>query len=182
MTGTATKVKNWVIDPAHSSAEFAVRHMMISTVRGRFNDLEGEIAFDPDDLGSSSVNAAIDTASIVTGDDKRDAHLRSGDFFQSDDYPKMTFESTKIEKAGDDRYSVTGNLTIRDVTHEVTLDVKFLGQILDAFGSQRVGFEARGQINREKFNLTWNQALEAGGVMVGANIDLILNIAAVASE
>lgn len=182
MTATETKVTNWTIDPAHSIAEFAVRHMMISTVRGHFSDVSGTITFDPNNPANSLVHAEINAASVDTGQDQRDDHLRSADFFEVEKYPKIVFDSTKFEKVGDDRYKIVGNLTIRDVTREVELDARFLGQILDAFGKQRIGVEATTTINREDFGLTWNQVLEAGGVMVSDTINITLNIAATADE
>lgn len=181
MTAT-TRTTTWEIDSVHSSAEFAIKHMMISTVRGRFNHVEGTIEFDPENPAASKVSAKIDASSIATGQEQRDAHLRSADFFEVERWPYMTFESTKVDVKDDSHSKVTGNLTIRDVTKEVTLDVEYLGKIVDTFGKERVGFEARGKINRKDFGLNWNQMIEAGGVMVGDNVDFTLNIAATAAE
>lgn len=182
MTATRTRTTTWEIDSVHSSAEFAIKHMMISTVRGRFNQVGGTIEFDPENPAGSAVHAKIDTSSITTGQDQRDDHLRSADFFEVERWPDMTFESTKVDVKDDRHSKVTGNLTIRDTTKEVTLDVEYLGQIVDTFGKTRVGFEARGEVDRKDFGLNWNQMIEAGGVMVGDKVKFTLNIAAVAAE
>lgn len=166
----------WNLDPAHSSADFTVRHMMVTNVRGSFGNLSGTINFDPDNLGASSVDATIDVATINTGVADRDNHLRSADFFEVEKYPNITFKSTDVEVTGDDSAKVTGDLTIRDVTNSVVLDVEFLGQGGSPFGDTRAGFEATTKINREAFGLTWNQALESGGVLVGKDIKVSLNI------
>ena len=166
----------WNLDPAHSSADFTVRHMMVTNVRGSFGNLSGTINFDPGNLGASSVDATIDVATINTGVADRDNHLRSADFFEVEKYPNITFKSTDVEVTGDDSAKVTGDLTIRDVTNSVVLDVEFLGQGGSPFGDTRAGFEATTKINREAFGLTWNQALESGGVLVGKDIKVSLNI------
>ncbi len=166
----------WNLDPAHSSADFTVRHMMVTNVRGSFGNLSGTINFDPDNLGASSVDATIDVATVNTGVADRDNHLRSADFFEVEKYPNITFKSTDVEVTGDDSAKVTGDLTIRDVTNSVVLDVEFLGQGGSPFGDTRAGFEATTKINREAFGLTWNQALESGGVLVGKDIKVSLNI------
>jgi polyisoprenoid-binding protein YceI len=169
----------WNLDPAHSTADFTVRHMMVTNVRGSFGAVHGTIEFDPDNPENASVEGKIEAASINTGTEDRDNHLRSGDFFDVENYPHITFSSTEVEPTGDNTAKVTGDLTIRDVTNPVTLDVTFLGQGDSPFGDTRAGFEATGKINRKDFDLTWNQALESGGVLVGDEVKISLDIQAV---
>lgn len=166
----------WNFDPTHSSANFTVRHMMVTNVRGSLGNLNGVINFDPENLGASSVDATIDVSTINTGVADRDNHLRSGDFFEVEKFPTMTFKSTSVDVTGDNSAKVTGDLTIRDITKPVVLDVEFMGQGGSPFGDTRAGFEATTKINREEFDLTWNQALEAGGVLVGNDIKVSLDI------
>lgn len=165
----------WTLDTAHSSADFTVRHMMVSNVRGQFGVVSGTIDFDPDNPSTASVDASIDVASINTGVEDRDNHLRSADFFEVEKYPSITFKSTKVEPTSDNSAKVTGDLSIRDVTKSIVLDVDFLGQGASPFGDTRAGFEATGKINREDFGLTWNQALETGGVLVGKDIKISID-------
>jgi polyisoprenoid-binding protein YceI len=169
----------WNIDNAHSAADFTVRHMMVTNVRGTFGELSAVINFDPANLAEASVEATINVASINTGVEDRDNHLRSADFFEVEKYPNITFKSTSSEITGENSAKVTGDLTIRDVTKSVTLDVEFLGQVASPYGDTRAGFEANVKINREDFGLTWNQALEAGGVLVGKDVKISLDIEAV---
>jgi polyisoprenoid-binding protein YceI len=166
---------SWRIDAAHSHVEFAVRHLMISTVKGRFGDVSGTVQVDPTDVARSVVDVSISVASIDTREAQRDAHLRSADFFDVDRFPTMRFRSTRI--SGDaDELKVTGDLTIRDVTREVTLAVTPEGQGRDPWGGERAGFSAKARINRNDFGLTWNQVLEAGGVVVGDEIKISLDL------
>jgi len=167
---------NWNIDTVHSGINFSVRHMVVSKVRGRFAKFSGELAIDDDDLTRSSVNVAIDASSIDTGNEQRDGHLRSADFFDVATFPELRFRSTRIDKRGDDRYAVVGQLTIRDVTREVSLDVEFGGRARDPWGNERVGFVASASVDRKEFGLRWNQALETGGVLVGDRIDIELEL------
>lgn len=165
----------WQLDPAHSAAEFSARHMMVTNVRGGFNDLSGTIVFDPENAAASSVEAVIQVASINTGAGDRDNHLRSPDFFDAEKYPTITFTSTNVEITSDETARVTGNLTIKDVTKPVMLDVTFLGKGDSPFGDVRAGFEASTKINREDWGLTWNQALESGGWLVGKEVKLSID-------
>lgn len=165
---TGTQV--WVVDPSHSSAEFSVRHMMVSHVRGRFKQMEGRILGALDHPEQSRVSIAIPVTSIDTGEPQRDAHLRSPDFFDAEHHPTITFESRSIERTGTDRFRVVGDLTMRGVTKEVSLDVTFEGQVRDPFGNQRAGFTAETRINRKDWGLHWNALLEAGGVVVGDEV------------
>lgn len=168
----------WNIDTAHSSADFAVKHMMFSTVRGSFADVIGTISFDPYSPGASSVEAQISTSSITTGVADRDNHLRSADFFDVEKFAFITFKSNSVVAANETRATVTGELTIRDVTRTVTLEVEFLGTGTNPWGMQVAGFTATTAINREDFGLTWNQVLEAGGVLVGKDVQISLDIQA----
>ena len=168
----------YALDKGHTTIEFVGRHLMITKVRGRFTDFDGNIVIgeSPD---RSSVDVTIDTASVDTSDEKRDGHLRSPDFLDVEKYPTMRFRSTKVEMAGDGTAKVTGDLTVKDVTRPVTLDVEFDGAGADPWGGQRLGFSAQTEIDREDWGLTWNVALETGGVLVGKRIRLEFNVQAV---
>lgn len=168
----STAPATWAVDPKHSNVEFSVRHLMISTVKGRFGDVTGSIVLDDGNPGRSSVDVAIDVSSIDTREAQRDAHLRSADFFDVETFPSMTFRSTRVERIADDRYSVAGDLTIRDETHPVVLDVAAEGRGRDPWGGDRAGFSATAKIKRSDFGLTWNLALEAGGVTVGDEVKI----------
>ena len=181
-TATATRTRDlvgtWTVDPAHSQIGFSVKHMKIATVRGSFEDFEGgfSVAEDP---AASKAWAKIDASSINTGNADRDAHLNTGDFFEVDSHPELTFESTGIEILDDDRARANGDLTIRGVTRPIALDVGFHGIVTDATGTARAAFTATGKINREDFGLTWNQTLETGGVLVSKDVTLEIEVAAV---
>jgi polyisoprenoid-binding protein YceI len=166
----------WNIDAAHSSINFSVRHMVVSKVRGRFTKFSGTLNVDDGDITRSVVEATIDASSIDTGTAQRDAHLRSADFFDAERFPELRFRSTRIEKLADARYRVVGDLTIRDFTSEVALDVEYGGRGKDPWGNERVGFVATAAIDRRDFGLKWNQALEAGGVLVGDRVDIELDV------
>jgi len=168
----------WKLDSSHSIVEFSAKHLMITTVKGRITDLEGTIYTDENDPKSSSVEATLKTASIDTRTDQRDQHLRSADFLNVVVYPEIKFRSTRIE-GGKQEFKLTGDLTIKDVTRPITLDVTFEGQTKDPWGGERVGFSATGKIDRRDFGLTWNQLLETGGVAVGNDIKIGIEIEAV---
>lgn len=170
---------NWNIDGTHSSIGFTVRHMVFSKVRGRFATYTANLALDEADLTRSTIEVSIDAASIDTGTDQRDGHLRSPDFFDVEKYPQLRFRSTRIEKVDDESYRMIGELTIRDVTREVVLDVEATGKGKDPWGNERLGFVAKTSFNRKDYGLNWNQLLEAGGVLVGDKIDIELDIQAV---
>jgi polyisoprenoid-binding protein YceI len=182
MTSTTTAIETgttrWAIDPAHSTVEFTVRHMMIARVRGRFPDLEATV-IEAGDPSASSVEAVIQVASIDTRDEKRDAHLRSADFFDAENHPEIRFRSTGRKRTGADRFELAGELTIRGVTRPVTLDVTAEGRARDPWGGERVGYSARTRINRKDFGLEWNVALETGGFLVGDEIDIQIEAEAV---
>jgi len=169
----------WNIDATHSQATFSVKHMMITTVRGHFDVLSGQLHIDEEHPENSWVEAEADAASINTRDARRDGHLKSADFFEVEKYPKIIFKSTKVESKGDNEYRVTGNLTIRDVTKEVTFDAEYSGQLKDAYGLQRAGLSAKTSINRKDFGLTWNAVLESGGVAVSEKVNIEIDLAAV---
>lgn len=169
----------WQIDSSHSGIQFTVRHLVIAKVRGQFSRWTGVIESPGSDFARGSLDVAIDASSIDTGVADRDAHLRSGDFFDVERYPEITFKSTRVAQTGDDRLRVDGGLTIKGVTREVALDVEVLGQAKDPWGNERAAFSAATSIDRREFGLTWNQVLEAGGVMVGDRIDIAIDIEAV---
>lgn len=181
-TATRTSTGTWTIDSAHSIAEFAVKHMMVSTVKGRFRSLDGRAYIDEEEPTGSRVTASIDTRSIDTAEPDRDAHLRSADFFDVERFPEIIFASKRVERADGDDWKITGDLTIRDVTREVVLDTEYEGQIVDAWGKQRAALSAETAINRKDFGLTWNRAIEAGGVVVGDRVRITLHIALVKQE
>jgi polyisoprenoid-binding protein YceI len=168
------------IDPKHTSVEFVARHLMISKVRGRFDDVEGTITV-ADVPEESSVEVKIAASSVRTGEDQRDAHLRSGDFFDVETHPTWTFKSTAVEQNGD-QWKVTGDLTISGSTHPVVLDVEFDGANATPWGTTAVGFSASTEIDREQWGLTYNQVLETGGVMVGKKIRIELQVEAAARQ
>ncbi len=170
------------IDPAHSTAQFVVRHMMITNVRGAFRNVKGTVVYDPDDVTQSSVETTIDAASIGTRDDQRDAHLRSADFFDVEHYPVLTFKSKSVRRT-DGELTVTGDLTIRGVTREVVLEVEQPSpESKDPFGNVRVGVSARTKIKRSDFGLTWNAALETGGVLVGDDVKIELELSIIKTQ
>jgi polyisoprenoid-binding protein YceI len=170
----------WEADPVHSSLGFAVRHLMISTVRGEFHTFTATATGDPADPTKAVVEATIDVGSIDTRNDKRDAHLKSADFFDVEKFPTMTFKSKKIEKAGDGKARVTGDLTLHGVTKEVVLDVEGpTPTIKDPMGNTKVGAHATAKINRKDFGIVWNKSMDGGGLMVGDDVDVTIDIEAV---
>ncbi len=166
----------WNIDTSHTRALFAVRHMMISTVRGQFDKVTGTVNFNQENPELSTVEVSIDAASFDTKDAQRDGHLRSPDFLDVEKYPAITFKSTKVEKTGDNTGLITGDLTIRDVTRSVVLNTEFNGVAKAPWGSTSAGFTATTKINRKDFGLVWNVALETGGVLVGEDVSITLEV------
>lgn len=164
----------WNLDLSHSEVTFAVKHMMISTVRGKFNSFSGTIDFNEADPARSSIDVSIDVASIDTRDEKRDGHLKSGDFFDVEKFPTASFKSTKVEKTSDSTAKVTGDLTLRGVSRPVVLDVTYAGQAKSPWGTTSAGFSASTKISRKDWGLTWNVALETGGVLVGEDISIAI--------
>jgi polyisoprenoid-binding protein YceI len=174
---TLGKASVWEIDPAHSSAQFAIRHLMVSTVRGEFTKFSGTFTLDDKDLTKSTLEASIDVASINTRITKRDDHLKSPDFFDVATYPTMTFKSKKVEAAGEGKLKVTGDLTLHGVTKEVVLDVSgSTKSIKDPMGKMRLGGSATTKINRKEFGLTYNKTLETGGMLVGEEVDITIDV------
>ena len=172
---TDPKTSTWTIDAAHSSVEFSVKHMMISTVKGRFHQVEGTASINEANPAASAIEASVDIASVDTGAAQRDEHLRSDDFFNAEAYPKMTFRSTGISGKDED-WTLEGDLTIRDVTRPVSFEVEFEGRGPDAWGGERAGFSAKTKINRRDFGVNWNGVIEAGGVVVSDTVRIALNI------
>jgi polyisoprenoid-binding protein YceI len=168
----------WKIDPSHSEIRFVVRHMMISKVHGRFREFEGTIRIGerPED---SSVEVMIEAASIDTGDRTRDEHLRSADFLDVERYPYLRFTSSSVQPGENGRWQVIGDLTVRDVTRQITLSMEFCGAMEDPWGNLRAGFLATTEIDRENFDITWNQALEAGGFLVGKGVRIEIDVEAI---
>jgi polyisoprenoid-binding protein YceI len=176
---TTNTTNNWNLDTVHSGINFSVRHMVVSKVRGRFAKFSGQVALDESDLTRSTVEATIDASSIDTGTAQRDEHLKSADFFDIEHFPEIRFRGTGIEKVGPERYRLTGQLTIRDVSREIALDVEYGGRGKDPWGNERIGFTARGALDRRDFGLKWNQALETGGLLVSDRVELELELQAV---
>ena len=169
----------WKFDPAHTSASFSARHMMVTTVRGTFAPPTGTLEFDPANPAAAHVHAEIDATTLTSGVTDRDNHLRSADFLDVANFPKITFNSTKVQVTGDDTADVTGDLTIRGVTRPVVLKTEYLGKVASPFGDTRAGFSASTKINREDWGLNWNVAIEAGGVLVGKEIKIELELEAI---
>jgi polyisoprenoid-binding protein YceI len=168
----------WNIDASHSSITFSVRHMMIAKVRGSFGTWTGSITFDEGDLAHASIKGEIDAASINTQEPKRDGHLKSPDFFDVEKFPKITFASKRLEGSGD-KFKVTGDLTLHGVTKEIAFDVSREGAGKDPWGNDRVAFSGRGSLNRIDYGLSWNQALEAGGVLVSEKVEFDIEVSAI---
>jgi polyisoprenoid-binding protein YceI len=172
----------WTLDPNHSSVEFAVKHMVVTTVRGRFTRFQVEVDFDPANPERSTVEARIDASSIDTGVADRDAHLRSPDFLDADSYPEIVFRSRSIESRAGNDYRIVGDLTIRDVTREVALNATLGGVGKNPWGQEVAGFSAETKVNRKEFGLNWNAALETGGWLVGDDIKISLELEAIRQE
>ena len=181
-TIAAPTLTAWSIDNAHSQVGFAVKHLMISTVRGRFGTVSGTVKFPEGDYKDASADVTIDAASIDTREEKRDAHLRSADFFDVEKFPTLTFKSRRVQavmitaEAAGDTFQLVGDLTIKGLTREVVLDVEVEGFQKDPWGNRKGGFSASTRVNRKDFGLTWNQALETGGLLVGDEIKISLDV------
>jgi polyisoprenoid-binding protein YceI len=169
---------HWNVDTTHSSIDFTIRHMMIAKVKGSFNSFEAQIEADPEDLTTANVQFSIDLSSIDTRNADRDNHLRTGDFFDIEQYPKMTFQSTSITKKGDGEYNVTGNVTLHGVTRPETFVVSFEGAGKDPWGNEKVGFSGNGSLKRSDYGLTYNAALETGGVLIGDEVKVFIEVEA----
>lgn len=172
---------DYTIDPAHSKIGFAVRHAMVTNVRGEFSEYEGVLHLDGSDPAKSTAELVIKVASIDTKQAQRDEHLRTGDFFAAETYPEITFRSTSAEVVDAETYRMHGDLTIKGVTRPVTLDLEFTGSATDPYGAKRAGFEGGATVDRTDWGLTYNAALETGGVLIGEKVKLVLDISAVKS-
>jgi polyisoprenoid-binding protein YceI len=173
------ELEKWEIDGSHSGIHFSVRHLVVANVRGQFARWSGSVVAEDGDLARASVNAVIDASSIDTRVADRDTHLKSPDFLDVANYPEITFKSKRVDKQSDEALRVTGDLTIRGVTREVVLEVEYAGRTKDPSGNERAGFTAKTAIDRKDFGLTWNQVLEAGGVMVGDRVAIEIEVEAV---
>lgn len=176
LTGT------YVIDDTHSRFGFVARHAMVTKVRGQFNDFSGSGHFDAENPSESSVQVTLQTASVDTRNADRDGHLRSNDFFEVEQYPTIDFASTAVEQVDEDTFRLTGDLTIKDVTQPVTIELDFAGSAVDPFGNQRIGFEGATTVNRRDFGLEWNAALDTGGVLVSEKVTLEFEISAIRAD
>jgi polyisoprenoid-binding protein YceI len=177
MATEAATITKWAVDPMHSEIQFKVKHLVISTVTGFFRGFEGSMETEGDNFEDAQISFAINIDSIDTNQTQRDAHLKSPDFFDAEKYPQITFKSTSFKKTGeDDEYKLTGDLTVKGITKQVTLDAEFGGSADDFYGNTKAGFEVSGKINRKEFGLTWDAVTEAGSVVVGDDIKLIINV------
>ncbi|MEA2597955.1 MAG: hypothetical protein QOF01_4424 [Thermomicrobiales bacterium] len=176
---TATTATTWAIDASHTTVEFSVRHMMVSTTKGRFAGVSGTLVIDEQDPTRSHADVKIDAATVDTREEKRDAHLRSADFFNVETHPEITFKSTRVVPESSDRYKVYGDLTILGVTREVVLNTEYQGQNKTPWGSEVIGFSAETKISRKDWGLTYNAALETGGFLVGDDIKIHLEVEAI---
>jgi polyisoprenoid-binding protein YceI len=174
-TTRTTTATEWTLDPAHTQVGFAVRHMMFATVKGRFTTLEGTVRLDGTAGAPASADVRIDAASIDTGNAQRDEHLRSADFFDVTSFPALTWVGRGVERLGGSKYRITGDLTIRGITREVVLEAEESGRGVDPWGQEKLGFTASTRIDRKDFGLTWNQALEAGGVLVSDEVRITID-------
>ncbi|HRO69048.1 MAG TPA: YceI family protein [Chitinophagaceae bacterium] len=168
-------MSTWIIDTAHTEIGFKVKHLVISTVSGKFTKFEGKLEGDPADLTNAQITFTADIDSITTGNEQRDGHLKSADFFDAASHPKLSFKSTAIVGKGDNEYKVTGDLTIRNTTKPITLNVEFGGVQNDLYGQTVAGFEITGKINRQEYGLSWSAVTEAGGIVVADDVKLIIN-------
>jgi polyisoprenoid-binding protein YceI len=172
-------LEKWQLDTVHSSISFSIRHLVISKVRGRFAKWTGTVEFDSDAPGSSFVQARIEAASIDTHDPDRDKHLRSTDFFDVELFPEIAFTGQRVDRLGTDRYRLTGVLTMHGVTNEIVLEAEETGRVKDPWGNDRIGFNAKGSLDRKDYGLTFNQALDAGGMLLGDKVDITIEVEAV---
>lgn len=166
----------WVLDPTHSEVQFKVKHLVISTVTGSFKSFEGTLETEGDDIANGKIEFSLDVNSIDTNQEQRDGHLKSADFFDAENHPKIVFKSTSLTAKSDDEYVAVGDLTIKGITKPVTLNVEFGGSADDFYGNTKAGFEVTGKINRKEFGLTWDGVTEAGSIVVGEEIKLIANV------
>ena len=176
MEAPTTAATTWLIDPTHSEVQFKVKHLMVSTVTGLFKQYEGKLDMIGDDFEDAKITFSADIASISTGNEQRDEHLKSAEFFDADQFPKLTFESTDMTRTGADTYLLNGRLTIHGVTKSVSLKAEYGGQMQDFYENTKAGFEVTGTIKRKEFGLSWDGVTEAGGVVVSDEVKLVMNI------
>ncbi|ALW84088.1 hypothetical protein AUC43_02615 [Hymenobacter sedentarius] len=172
-TTTATK---WVLDPTHSEVQFKIKHLVISTVTGSFKTFQGSMQTEGDSFENAKIEFTLDVASVDTNQEQRDAHLKSDEFFDATKFPHIKFESTSFVKESGDTYKLNGNLTMKDVTKPVTLEAEFGGEAVDFYGNHKAGFEVTGKLNRKEFGLTWGAVTEAGSIVLGDDVKLIINV------
>lgn len=166
----------WVLDPTHSEVQFKIKHLVISTVTGSFKTFSASAESNGEDFNDASIEFSLDVNSIDTNQADRDGHLKSADFFDAEKFPKISFKSTSFKNTGDDNYKLTGDLTIKDVTKSVTLDVEHGGIATDFYGNVKAGFDVSGKLSRKEFGLVWNAVTEAGAIVVGDDVKLLINI------
>jgi polyisoprenoid-binding protein YceI len=173
---TTQAISKWSIDPMHSEIYFKVKHLMINTVTGNFKKFDASVEASKEDFTDAKISFGADIASIETGLEMRDTHLKSDDFFNAEKYPQLKFESTSFEKVGDKIYLLKGNITIRETTRPIQLDVEYGGKMVDFYGNTKAGFEITGKLKRKEFGLNWDAVTEAGGVVVSDEVKLVLNV------
>lgn len=167
---------HWTIDPAHSEIQFKVKHLMVSTLTGSFGTFEGTAETNGDDFEGAHVTFSADVSSINTGNQQRDEHLQSSEFFEAAEYPTLSFDSTSMTRSGDDTYTLAGNLTMHGVTNPVTLTAEYGGQVQDMYGQTKVGFEVSGKLNRKDYGLMWSAVTEGGGIVVSDEVRLVMDV------
>ena len=175
-TATAATTTKWVLDPMHSEVQFKIKHLVISTVTGSFTTFTGSMQSEGDTFENAKVEFSLDVESITTNQEQRDAHLRGEEFFDAAKFPHITFVSTSFVKESGDTYQLTGNLTMKDVTKPVTLEAEYGGSAVDFYGNHKAGFEVTGKVNRKDFGLTWGAVTEAGSIVLGDDVKLIINV------
>ncbi len=173
---TLSAQTNWSVDKSHSKVGFSVTHLVITDVDGFFKEYEAKVTTNGDDFSTANIDFAVNTGSIFTDNDGRDKHLRSDDFFNAEKYPQMVFKGKSMKKVSDNKYKLVGDLTIRDVTKQVELDVKYNGMVKDPWGNTKAGFKVTGEINRFDYNLKWNTAIETGALVVGREVELVIDL------
>jgi polyisoprenoid-binding protein YceI len=173
---TLSAQTNWSVDKSHSKVGFSVTHLVITDVDGFFKEYEAKVTTNGDDFSTANIDFAVNTGSIFTDNDGRDKHLRSDDFFNAEKYPQMVFKGKSMKKVSDNKYKLVGELTIRDVTKQVELDVKYNGMVKDPWGNTKAGFKVTGEINRFDYNLKWNTAIETGALVVGREVELVIDL------
>lgn len=173
---TITAQTNWSVDKSHSKVGFSVSHLVITDVDGFFKEYDANVTTKGDDFSTANIDFAVNTGSIFTDNDGRDKHLRSDDFFNTEKFPQMVFKGKSMKKVSDNKYKLVGDLTIRDVTRQVELDVKYNGMVKDPWGNTKAGFKVTGEINRFDYNLKWNTAIETGALVVGREVELVIDL------